>query len=88
MFTALSSYHARKTSFDASTVPRETLCNFSCTSLCLLMFQDRELRQGELWEQCCSRRTEMEAALNALHFVRQLSQLHADTAQVITHTDT
>ncbi|XP_033488068.2 uncharacterized protein LOC117260235 [Epinephelus lanceolatus] len=44
---------------------------------------DRELRQRELWEQCCSRQTELEAALNALHFVRHLSQLHADTTQAV-----
>ncbi|GAA6228396.1 uncharacterized protein LOC111665042 [Lates japonicus] len=44
---------------------------------------DRELRQRELWEQCCSRQTELEAALIALHFVRHLSQLHADTAQAV-----
>ncbi|KAG7238714.1 hypothetical protein INR49_031230 [Caranx melampygus] len=42
---------------------------------------DRELRQRDLWEQCCSRQTELEAALGALHFVRHVSQLHADTAQ-------
>ncbi|KAK1900668.1 ABC transporter G family member 28 [Dissostichus eleginoides] len=44
---------------------------------------DRELRQTELWEQCCSRQTELEVALNALHFVRHLSQLRADTAQAV-----
>ncbi|XP_022055821.2 uncharacterized protein si:dkey-103g5.4 isoform X1 [Acanthochromis polyacanthus] len=44
---------------------------------------DRELRQRELWEQCCSRQSELEAALNALHFVRHLSQLRADTAQAL-----
>ncbi|XP_008294523.1 uncharacterized protein LOC103368058 [Stegastes partitus] len=44
---------------------------------------DRELRQRELWEQCCSRQTELEAALNALHFVRHLSQLRADTTQAL-----
>ncbi|XP_039987565.1 uncharacterized protein si:dkey-103g5.4 isoform X3 [Xiphias gladius] len=44
---------------------------------------DRELRQKELWEQCCSRQTELEAALIALHFVRHLSQLCADTAQAL-----
>ncbi|XP_029303072.1 uncharacterized protein LOC115018281 isoform X2 [Cottoperca gobio] len=44
---------------------------------------DRELRQRELWEQCCSRQTELEVALNALHFVRHLSQLRADTAQAV-----
>ncbi|XP_037632372.1 uncharacterized protein si:dkey-103g5.4 [Sebastes umbrosus] len=44
---------------------------------------DRELRQRELWEQCCSRQTELVAALNALHFVRHLSQLRADTAQAV-----
>ncbi|XP_059188168.1 uncharacterized protein si:dkey-103g5.4 isoform X2 [Centropristis striata] len=44
---------------------------------------DRELRQKELWEQCCSRQTELEAALNTLHFVRHLSQLRADTAQAV-----
>ncbi|XP_047451086.1 uncharacterized protein LOC125014093 [Mugil cephalus] len=44
---------------------------------------DREMRQRELWEQCCSRQTELEAALNALHYVRHLSQLRADTAQAL-----
>ncbi|KAM7413322.1 hypothetical protein PAMA_020625 [Pampus argenteus] len=44
---------------------------------------DRELRQRELWEQCCSRQTDLEAALNVLHFVRHLSQLRADTAQAV-----
>ncbi|XP_034723644.1 uncharacterized protein si:dkey-103g5.4 [Etheostoma cragini] len=44
---------------------------------------DRELRQRELWEQCCSIQTELEAALNALHFARHLSQLRADTAQAV-----
>ncbi|XP_051254705.1 uncharacterized protein si:dkey-103g5.4 isoform X3 [Dicentrarchus labrax] len=44
---------------------------------------DRELRQRGLWEQCCSRQTELEAALNVLHFVRHLSQLRADTAQAV-----
>ncbi|KAK9520852.1 hypothetical protein VZT92_020711 [Zoarces viviparus] len=44
---------------------------------------DRELQQRELWEQCCSRLTEVEAALIALHFVRHLSQLRADTAQAV-----
>ncbi|KAM8904381.1 uncharacterized protein AB9W97_008057 [Spinachia spinachia] len=44
---------------------------------------DRQLRQQELWEQCCSTLTELEAALNALHFVRHLSQLRADTAQAV-----
>ncbi|TDH14924.1 hypothetical protein EPR50_G00025880 [Perca flavescens] len=44
---------------------------------------DGELRQRELWEQCCSRQTELEAALNALHFARHLSQLRADTAQAV-----
>lgn len=44
--------------------------------------QERKLRLKELWEQTSSRQTEMEAALSLLHFVRQLSQLRADTAQV------
>ncbi|XP_044059103.1 uncharacterized protein si:dkey-103g5.4 isoform X2 [Siniperca chuatsi] len=44
---------------------------------------DRELRQRELWEQCCCTQTELEAALNVLHFVRHLSQLRADTAQAV-----
>nr|XP_019943768.1 PREDICTED: uncharacterized protein LOC109630189 [Paralichthys olivaceus] len=44
---------------------------------------DRELRQSELWEQCCSRQTELEAVLVALHFTRQRSQLRADTAQAV-----
>ncbi|CAK6968135.1 uncharacterized protein si:dkey-103g5.4 isoform X2 [Scomber scombrus] len=44
---------------------------------------ERELRQSELWEQCYSRQTELEAALIALHFARQLSQLRADTAQAV-----
>ncbi|XP_068440228.1 uncharacterized protein si:dkey-103g5.4 isoform X2 [Clinocottus analis] len=44
---------------------------------------ERELRQRALWEQCCARLTELEAALNALHFVRHLSQLRADTAQAV-----
>ncbi|XP_042270426.1 uncharacterized protein si:dkey-103g5.4 [Thunnus maccoyii] len=48
-----------------------------------LHVMDRELRQSELWEQCCSRQTELEGALNALHFVRHLSQLRADTAQAV-----
>ncbi|XP_030261233.1 uncharacterized protein LOC115574093 isoform X5 [Sparus aurata] len=48
-----------------------------------LQAMDVELRQRELWEQCCSRQTELEAALNALHFVRQLSQLRADTSQAM-----
>ncbi|KAM7399476.1 hypothetical protein PAMP_018747 [Pampus punctatissimus] len=45
--------------------------------------KDRELRQRELWEQCCSRQTDLEAALNVLHFVRHISQLRADTAQAV-----
>ncbi|XP_039478312.1 uncharacterized protein si:dkey-103g5.4 [Oreochromis aureus] len=44
---------------------------------------DRELRQRELVEQCCSRQTELEAALNPLHFIRHLSLLRADTAQAV-----
>ncbi|XP_060928461.1 uncharacterized protein si:dkey-103g5.4 [Limanda limanda] len=44
---------------------------------------DRELSQRELWEQCCCRQTEVEAALVALHFVRHLCQLRADTAQAV-----
>ncbi|XP_038549320.1 uncharacterized protein si:dkey-103g5.4 [Micropterus salmoides] len=44
---------------------------------------DRELRHRELWEQCCCRQTELEAALNVLHFVRHLSQLRAITAQAV-----
>ncbi|KAG7479263.1 hypothetical protein JOB18_021861 [Solea senegalensis] len=44
---------------------------------------DREVRQRELWEQCCSIQSELEAALIALHFVRHLSQLRADTAQAV-----
>ncbi|XP_056230182.1 uncharacterized protein si:dkey-103g5.4 [Seriola aureovittata] len=43
----------------------------------------RQLRHRDLWEQCCSRQTELEAALGALHFVRHLSQLRADTAQAV-----
>ncbi|XP_040902498.1 uncharacterized protein LOC121187356 [Toxotes jaculatrix] len=48
-----------------------------------LHVMDRELRQRELWEHCCSRHTELEAALTSLHFVRLLSQLRADTAQAV-----
>lgn len=48
----------------------------------LFVLQDRELGLRELWEHSSSRQTELEAALNALHFVRRLSQLRADTAQV------
>ncbi|XP_047191720.1 uncharacterized protein si:dkey-103g5.4 isoform X2 [Scophthalmus maximus] len=44
---------------------------------------DSELSQRELWEQCCSTQTELEAAVTALHFVRHLSQLRADTAQAV-----
>ncbi|XP_041849904.1 uncharacterized protein si:dkey-103g5.4 isoform X3 [Melanotaenia boesemani] len=44
---------------------------------------DRELRQKELWEQCNCRQTELEAAFCSLHFVRLLSQLHANTAQAV-----
>nr|XP_046246188.1 uncharacterized protein LOC124059852 [Scatophagus argus] len=44
---------------------------------------DRELRWRELWEQCCSKQTELDAPLTALHFVRHLSQLRADTAQAV-----
>ncbi|XP_035765652.1 uncharacterized protein si:dkey-103g5.4 [Neolamprologus brichardi] len=51
--------------------------------LSLFFLQDRELRQRELVEQCCSRQTELEAALNPLHFVRHLSLLRADTAQAV-----
>ncbi|TMS07022.1 hypothetical protein E3U43_011115 [Larimichthys crocea] len=48
-----------------------------------LQAMDRELRQRELWEQCCSKQTELDTALNALHFVRHLCQLRADTAQAL-----
>ncbi|CAG6003331.1 unnamed protein product [Menidia menidia] len=44
---------------------------------------EKELRQREFWEQCCSAQTELDAALSALHFVRVLSQLRADTAQAV-----
>ncbi|XP_078140393.1 uncharacterized protein LOC144539411 [Centroberyx gerrardi] len=44
---------------------------------------DGKPRQRELWEQCCSRQAELEAALTVLHFVRHLSQLRADTAQAV-----
>ncbi|XP_034025206.1 uncharacterized protein si:dkey-103g5.4 [Thalassophryne amazonica] len=44
---------------------------------------DREIRQRELWEQCSSRQAELEASINPLHCVRQLSQLRADTAQAV-----
>ncbi|XP_040929476.2 uncharacterized protein si:dkey-103g5.4 isoform X2 [Betta splendens] len=43
----------------------------------------RKLRLKELWEQTSSRQTELETALSMLHFVRQLSQLRADTAQAV-----
>lgn len=48
----------------------------------LFVPQDRALRLRELWEHTSSRQTELEVALTALHFVRDLSQLRADTAQV------
>ncbi|KAF7667131.1 hypothetical protein LDENG_00077930, partial [Lucifuga dentata] len=44
---------------------------------------DKDLRQRELWEQCCTRQTELDSALNALLFVRHLSQLRADIAQAV-----
>ncbi|XP_024910791.1 uncharacterized protein si:dkey-103g5.4 isoform X2 [Cynoglossus semilaevis] len=43
----------------------------------------RELRLREVWSQCCSTQTDLDVALIALHFVRHLSQLRADTAQVV-----
>ncbi|KAM3615726.1 uncharacterized protein V6R79_006907 [Siganus canaliculatus] len=48
-----------------------------------LQDMDRELRWRELYEQCCSRQMEMEAALSTLHFLRHLCQIHADTAQAV-----
>lgn len=45
-------------------------------------FQDRELRKRETWAQCCSIQTEVDSALPLLHFIRHVSQLRANTAQV------
>lgn len=51
---------------------------------CLFLMQDKDLRLKELWEQCCSKQAELDAAVNALHVARLLSQLCANTAQVCT----
>lgn len=42
-------------------------------------------RQKELWEQLKQRHTELDVALSSVHWACELSQLHADTAEV-THT--
>lgn len=67
-------------------LPVAQACVVVAAVFCVL--QDSELSQRELWEQCCSTQTELEAAVTALHFVRHLSQLRADTAQVKAHAHT
>ncbi|XP_060902571.1 uncharacterized protein si:dkey-103g5.4 [Labrus mixtus] len=44
---------------------------------------DKEMRQKELWEQCCSIQAELEASVNVLQCARHVFQLHADTAQAV-----
>ncbi|CAB1347519.1 unnamed protein product, partial [Coregonus sp. 'balchen'] len=44
---------------------------------------DGKLRQREIWEQLNSRQAELNAALIALHCVRELCQLRAETAQSV-----
>ncbi|XP_054650319.1 uncharacterized protein si:dkey-103g5.4 isoform X2 [Dunckerocampus dactyliophorus] len=44
---------------------------------------DREPRLGEMWEQCSSRLSDLDAALVKLQCVRHLSKLRGDTAQAV-----
>ncbi|XP_030008436.1 uncharacterized protein LOC115431886 [Sphaeramia orbicularis] len=44
---------------------------------------DKELRLRELWEQCFSKQADLDAAVNILHVIRDLSQLWTDTAQAV-----
>ncbi|XP_077578970.1 uncharacterized protein LOC144200601 [Stigmatopora nigra] len=44
---------------------------------------DREARLAEMWEECSSRISILDLALIKLHFLRQLSELRGDVAQVV-----
>ncbi|KAL7831745.1 hypothetical protein AOLI_G00292930 [Acnodon oligacanthus] len=44
---------------------------------------DEKMRQKELWDQLKQRHAELDAALSSVHWNRELSQLHADTAQAM-----
>nr|XP_057936579.1 uncharacterized protein LOC131134908 [Doryrhamphus excisus] len=44
---------------------------------------DREPRLGEMWEQCSSRLSDLDAALVKLQCVRYLSMIRCDTAQAV-----